>query len=241
MHGLADKVGDKGRARLLVNLHGRAHLLDVTALQNDDIVGDLHGLILIMRDKDARDAELTNRPAEPAAQLLAHLRVDGRKGFVEQQQFRLRRERPRKGHALPLAARKLHRVTPAEFLEADQLDELIHARPDLRRRRFLHLQPEGDVFAHGHVAEQCVVLEHEADAALAGGDIVDAPPADEDIAAVRLLQPCNHAQDGGLARAGRAEQADEAPLFHGKIHIVRGLEMTKRLFDMLQLHFNRHA
>lgn len=131
----------------------------------------------------------------------------------------------------------------AEVLEADELCQFIDTFFDLRARGFLDLQAERHIFAHGHVTEQCVVLEHEADAALAGGYVVDAAAADEDVAAVWCLESRDHAQNRRLARARRAEQADEAAFFDGKRHITARLERAEGFVDMVELDLDviRHG
>ena len=54
-----------------------------------------------------------------------------------------------------------------------------------------------------------VGLEHHGDVAVLRRDVVDQPLADADLAAGDLLQPGDHAQQGRLAAAGRADQHDE--------------------------------
>ena len=56
---------------------------------------------------------------------------------------------------------------------------------------------------------QRVVLEHHRDVAVARRHVVDHVAADPDLAVGDLLQPGDHAQRGGLAAAGRADQHDE--------------------------------
>ena len=64
-----------------------------------------------------------------------------------------------------------------------------------------HPQAEGDVLEHAHVAEQGVVLEHEADVAVAGAAAGDVVVEVVDRPGVGLLEPGQDAQQGGLARA----------------------------------------
>ncbi len=71
------------------------------------------------------------------------------------------------------------------------------------------LEAEGDVLRHGQVGEQRIGLEHHADVALVGLQPRDVLAADDDGAGGRLLEAGDHAQHGGLAAAGRAEEGDE--------------------------------
>ncbi|MNP69835.1 hypothetical protein D3C76_1659870 [compost metagenome] len=50
------------------------------------------------------------QPRQPATQLLAHLGVEGAKGLIEQQHFRLHRQGTGQGDALALTAGKLFRI-----------------------------------------------------------------------------------------------------------------------------------
>ena len=109
--------------------------------------------------------------AQPLPQFLPHLRIQGAERLVEQQDARLDRERAGKRDALALPAGELARVAigePAELHEVEQLvDALLDAGLLHPHRARLHAQPEGDVLEHVHVTKQRVVLEHEADVALA--------------------------------------------------------------------------
>ncbi len=63
--------------------------------------------------------------AEPVAQLLADLGVEGAERLVEQQHLRLDRQGPGQGHALALAAGELGRQAVGELLEVHQLEQLV--------------------------------------------------------------------------------------------------------------------
>ena len=124
-----------------------------------------------MGDEDAGDVQLVVQPAQPAAQLLAHLGVERAERLVQQQHLGLDRERAGERDALALAAGELRGIAVGQPVELHQLEQLVHlARGSAPRRALaarLHAQAERDVLEHRHVAEQRVVLEHEADLALA--------------------------------------------------------------------------
>ena len=104
-----EEPGDERGRRVLVELLRRAHLLDLALVQHDDLVGDLERLLLVVGDEQAGDVDLVVEPAEPGAELVADLGVEGAEGLVEQQHLGPRRQRPRQGHPLALAARELRR------------------------------------------------------------------------------------------------------------------------------------
>ena len=86
----------------------------MTALvEDDDSVGELERLFLIVRDEHARQTDLVVQAPQPAAQLLPHFRVERAERLVEQQHRRLHRERARQRHSLPLASGELRRHSDA--------------------------------------------------------------------------------------------------------------------------------
>ena len=160
-------------ARALVELVRRAGLLDPAFVHHDDLLGDLHRLLLIVGDEDRRHVDFLVQPAQPLAQLAPDLRVERAERLVQQQHPRLHRQRPGQRHPLELAAGELRGVALGEAVEPDESQQLLHARADLRLRALAHGQPEGDVVVHGHVLEGGVVLEDEAHAAVARGRVGD--------------------------------------------------------------------
>jgi len=102
------------------------------------------------------------------------------------------------------------RAAFVEAFEFHEFEQLGHAVVDFRLGRSpgprQHAQPEGDVFGDGHVPEQCIVLENEANPALAGGDFahVLAVEGDSAIARIGEIQPGDNPQQRGFSRTGRA-------------------------------------
>ena len=93
--------------RLLVQLARLAHLLHAAVVHHHDLLGDVHRLLLVVRDEDRRHVHLVVQAAQPDAQVLAHPRVERAERLVEQQHLGLDGERARERHALALAARQL--------------------------------------------------------------------------------------------------------------------------------------
>ena len=80
-----------------------------------------------------------------------------------------------------------------------------------------------------HVRIERVVLEHHRDVAVARRHVVDDVAADPDLAAGDLLQPGDHAQRGGLAAAGRADQHDELLVGDLEVDAVHRLVRRPRM------------
>jgi hypothetical protein len=115
--------------------------------------------------------------------------------------------------ALALTARQLGREAVGQPVQLHQLQQVVHlGTDDLFRRPLaarLHAQAESHVVEHAHVAEQRVVLEHEADVAFAHMGVGGVLAVEQHAAAVRRLEPGDDAQQRGLAAAGRAQQRDQ--------------------------------
>ena len=147
-----------------------------------DPVGDVHRLLLIVRDEDRRDVHLVVQAAQPRAQLLADARVERAERLVEEQHLRLDGERAGERHPLPLAAGELRRGSGPRARRAGR--DRAAPRPASAISAFGRLRilrPNAMLFADGHVLEGRVVLEDEADAALLRrGAPVMSSPCDRD-------------------------------------------------------------
>ena len=178
-----------------------------------------------MGDEDAGNADAVDRILQPVAQFLADLGVDGGKGLIQEQDLGIRCQSPGKGHALALTAGELVGITLFHARQADEVDHFQDPLPYLLFRPLLDFQAEGDVIENGHIAEQGVVLEDEADAPLGSGNVVDPAAVDEDVAAVGILQAGQHAQNRRLAAAAGTEEGDELALVDAKGNVARRVEL----------------
>lgn len=97
------------------------------------------------------------------------------------------------------------------------------------------VRPEGDVVKDRHIAEQGVVLEHEADAPLGSRNVIDPFAVDDDVAAVGIFKAGQHAQDRRLAAAAGSQEGDQFALVDAKGNVPRGVERAVVFFDMLHL------
>src|SRR5206468_4790184 len=114
---------------------------------------------------------------------------------------------------------------------------------DTRAHRILlplaDLQAERDVLPHRHVSERCVVLEHEADAALLRRDGGRLAAGNEDLAHVRYLEPGDHAQQRRLAAATRAEEGGQRAAGDVDRDVVERGEVAELLGGVTS--FDRHV
>ena len=93
----------------IVDLVGRADLLQLAILQHRDLGRERHRLDLVVRDIDDRRAGLLMQPLDLDAHVDAQLGVEIGQRLVEQEHARLTHQRAAHRDALALAARKLAR------------------------------------------------------------------------------------------------------------------------------------
>ena len=77
---------------------------------------------------------------------------------------------------------------------------LLDLRFTLGLAHLADFQRKRQVFGHGHMREQGVVLKHHADAALVRRDVVDRCAIEPDLAVRGGLETRKHHQAGGFAR-----------------------------------------
>jgi hypothetical protein len=180
----ADETGDECRRRPVVDLVGRADLLDPAGVHDEHPLGECHRLDLVVRHEERRRAQravhlLDLEPRLPLAQLWR--RVGER--LVEETTAGLRRS-PAPWRARPPSSRASSRGTA----KLEDLRRLV-GRPDLGERRFGDPEPVRHVVEHGHVRVERVVLEHHRDVALRRLHVVDDLAGDRDLARADLSRP----------------------------------------------------
>ena len=245
-HALADEVGDEAGARPVIQVVGRVPLLDAAVVHDADFVGERERLVLVVGDQDRRRARVFQDRAHFDRKALAHVDVEIRERLVEQQQPGARRQRPCQRDALLLAAGELVRI---DVGQVDQADQLEHRWPCATRAADApdSGQAERDVAGDGEVREQCIVLEHHADAAQFGRDLHSRPRRDlagqHDLAFLHRLEAGDAAQDRGLAASRRSEQATdrtglerEAQTAHDAMRAVGMREIRERSTEAAMRH-----
>ncbi|MNT78909.1 hypothetical protein D3C72_2181940 [compost metagenome] len=79
-----------------------------------------------------------------------------------------------------------------------------------------------------------VALEHHGNAALGGRHFVHALAVDQEVSPGDRLEPGNHAQQGGLAAAGRADEDEEFAGADVEVDAVDDLEAGIGLADFAE-------
>ena len=95
-------------------------------VHDDDAVGQLERLFLIVRHEDARQMDLLVKPPQPAAQLLPDSGVERTERLVQEEHFWLDRECARERDALPLSTGELRGISIAQVVELHELQQVRH-------------------------------------------------------------------------------------------------------------------
>jgi hypothetical protein len=147
-----------------------------------------------------------------------------------------------KRDALALAAGELARIAVGEPVELHEIEQLFHPGADrgllFPDRARLHAQAEGDVLEHCHVAEQRVVLEHEADVPLTRALRQCVLAVEGDFARIRPVEAGDDPQQRGLAGARGSEQRQQLAIVDLEVDAVEGGK-TAELLDEIP-DFNGH-
>ncbi|KWV89441.1 hypothetical protein PFLmoz3_00863 [Pseudomonas fluorescens] len=196
---MADETGDVRRLRFVIEVVGRVPLLKAAFLEDPDVIADGEGLFLIMGYQDRAGAASLEDVAHFMAELAAQFAIEVGKGFIQQQQLRLRRQDPGESDALLLTTGKLMGEALAQVLQVDQFQQLGNYALFLR----VLANAKGDVVSHAQVREQRVVLEHHADTTFFRGEGETGTGDDfarqADFAFMHRFKASNRAQGSGLA------------------------------------------
>ena len=230
--GRTDEARDKEVAGLRVKLLRRAHLLDLAAAQHDDPAGHGHGFDLIVGHVDHRGTQPVVERGKLGAHLHAQLCVEVRQRLVEEEELRLTHDGTADGHTLLLPAGQLARLALHQRLDLQDARRLRHAPGHFRFRHLEILQAESEVLGDGHMRVERVALEDHRQLALGRGQIVDDGAADGNRALGNILKPGNHAQQGGLAAARRADEHQKFPVHHVEIQPLDDAELAVALADV---------
>ena len=191
--------------------------------EQDDPLPEPHRLAHVVRDEDDGSAGLRPDAGELLVQHVPRDGVERRERLVHEQEVALLGQRAGQGDALPHAARQLVHPLGAGALEPDEREQALGLLASLRAGDAPQPQRELDVPRSGEPRVERGLLEHQR-----------RPAARHlDGAGDGLVQPRDQGQQGRLAAAGRAEQADELARRHGQVDAVehRG---SRRLAEVVR-------
>jgi hypothetical protein len=222
-----DEARDEEVLGPVVDLRGRADLLQDAVPQHRDPVAHRHRLDLVVGDVDRRDAEPLLQRLDLTAHLHAQLRVEVRERLVHQERLRLADDRAAHRDPLALAAGELLRPPVEQVLEPEQRRRLAHASPLLVPRRACEAQAEPDVLRHGHVRVERVALEDHRHVAVALEHVVHPLAVDRQRPVADVLEPRDHPQRRRLAAARRADEDEQLRLADLERQLLHRLEPVR--------------
>ena len=196
-----DERGDEPRSRPLINVGRSPHLLDAALIHDDDLIGQRHGLHLIVRDENRGRFQAIVQPADLDAHLDAQLGVEIGQRLVEQERLRFAHDGAPHGHALPLPAGQLARLAIEIRRNVEKGGGLAHAPLDFGLGCAAVAQAIGHVVVDAHVRIERVILEDHGDVAIGRLDVVDDAFANVARARRNRLEAGDHAQQRGFSAA----------------------------------------
>lgn len=141
-----------------------------TGAQIDHAVGKNGGVIPIMRNVDHRQIEALLQVREFRSQLCAKLRIQTRKGLVQQQNARLANDCSCKGNTLLFSAGELVRVACGELLDPNTRQCLTCSAASVAAGQIHRSEHEIEILPNRQVRPEGQVLEHEPEPSLVRGD-----------------------------------------------------------------------
>ena len=126
----------------------------------------------------------------------------------------------------------------AEPGELDELERRPHAAL-ISARPAAHPEPVADVAEDGHMREQRIVLEDQADLAPVRRHLRHVLAADRDRARIGHDEARDRAQQRRLAAAGRAEKRHHLALHHVEVAVPQHRERPEALADAAEPHVRR--
>ena len=206
--GRADEVGDKSRRRLVVDLARGGELLDPAFGHDGDPIADRQCLVLVVGHAHRRQADPFDDLAQFHLHGTAQLGIERVERFVHQQHLGVQNQRTGKRDALLLTAGQRLWKAIAEARQRNHVQRFGDTGLHRLAVHATHRQTVGNVFGHGHVREQRVVLEHEADVAAVRGERGHITASQANLAALRCLEAGNATQQGRFSAAGSAQKRD---------------------------------
>ena len=233
-----NKGGDMCIRRRENDLMRCADLQDPPVAHDGDAAADAHRLVEIVGDEHGRLVHGPAQADELVLQLPADQRVECTEGFVHQQDVGIAGQRPRQADALLHATRKLRDARIRPGLELNGLQHRPRPVQPLGLRHVAQLQAKGDIVEHAPVRQKRKVLEDHADLPGAqvtqrsGGERRDIDAADQHLSRGGRHQTVDVAQQGGLAAAGQAHDAEDLARRDAETRIGNRHNAAQALLDV---------
>lgn len=113
--------------------------------------------------------------------------------------------------------------------QVNQLEHPLHALADASGRDTADLQPEGDVLFAGHLLEQRLVLEHDAELPFLRRNSTCWTAFQVDLTGVGLIEPREDAEEGCLAASRWTKHDEDLPARDFEAHLMEDFLIAERL------------
>ena len=183
--------------------------------QDHDPVGEVDGLLHVVRDQEGRRTLAREDPPELEAHAKPRQGVQRREWLVHQENPRPDGERTRHLHTLEHATGELGRVCPLEPLQPHHGGVTVGDASRFVGRTAV--EADHQVPPHRQPREHRALLrDHDT----RGIRPEDGHPVGQHRAPIRLLEAGHEVQEGRLAAAGRSHHRDELALGHAQADVV---------------------
>ena len=188
-----------------------------------------------MRDQDRREPELSLESFDLDLHIEPQALVERAEWLVEKEHFRLDRQRARDRHALLLASGELSRKPITKVGETHDLEKSVDNSPHFPAWHAARFEPVRDVVRDGQMGEQRVALEHDADVAPVGGQVVDRFAVNPHRPPGLPHESGHDAQQRRLAASGWTEERNDLAGAHAERHIGDGRDVTIPMCDRIDV------
>ena len=209
-------------------------LHDLPEVHDRHLVGDVAHDAQVVRDEQVRVAAFLLQLLEQVEDLRLDAHVERGHGFVEDDELRVERERPRNADALPAPPVEFVREGRRDaFGEAHRIHELLDFRVDLPfvPARVVDPQRLRNLLGNGHprvqgrkgILEDDLRLRPE-DAPLFGRELQRVLSVEEDLAGRGLDQADDDPSERRLAASGLPDEAERLSLADRQRYVVHGVQ-----------------
>ena len=210
---VAEEGGHGRGAGVAEEVERRAAVQDAAGAEEQDMVGEGEAFVLIVRDQQHRDAEGGFHFEDDGVEVGAEGGVEAAARFIEEEGLGFGDQGAGDGGALFLSAGEFAGVAAGEVGQFEAFEEFGDAAVAFEAGQTVG--GKGEVFAHGHVREEGVVLEDVAAGAFAREEmdfraaVVEDAVAEEDASGVGLHEAGDGVEREGFAgAAGSVEDGD---------------------------------
>ncbi len=153
------------------------------------------------------------------AELQAHGSVEVGQWFVKKKNPRLPNQRAAQRDTLAFAAGERRRFSFQKRREIQHFRRAVHPALNLVLRKPPQHQPESEIFKHGQVRQQRVILKNHRNVAVARRHARQWPPVEGNAPRIRRFQTGDHPQRGRFAATGRSHDDQKLAIFYSQVEL----------------------